>query len=189
MTVQLDLFKDQRVPSYGAAFAKQRGMDDPDVRDMLAVCNDARDRMMASPEFKALQAQWKRDREAQADDLVPDAMPTESSVPLDVFDAMAATYSADKIANAKHSPLRAVYDYAGERWVNIGGAWHGERQETDYIGMYRVVPDPEQTGFKYGSGKWRGYDGMAATLRGQPVKLVGPEWKVHPDLSARSTLL
>jgi hypothetical protein len=223
MTAQLDLFKHQHVPSYGAGFAKQRSMDDPEVRGMMATLNDARDRMMQSPEFKALQDQWTRDAEAKAphdqppshaqrwhlhaqetavaeaeaaaeqldrdDDenergeLLPDR------VPLDIWEALRDTYSADRIASSKNSPLRGVYDYARWQWVSVGAAYRGNRGESDYIKLFRVVADPDRTGFAYGSGQWRGYDGMAATLRGKPVKLVGPEWTVHPDLSSRSTLL
>lgn len=69
MIEQLDLFKAQGVPSYGDAFTKRRTMDDPEVRDMMATLNATRDKMMQSPEFKALQAQWAREAEAAAEPL------------------------------------------------------------------------------------------------------------------------
>lgn len=223
MTAQLDLFRDQHVPSYGAEFTKRRDIDDPEVRGMMATLNGTRDRMMQSPEFKALQDQWAREAEAKAphdqppshaqrwhqhaqetavaeaeaaaeqldrdDDenergeLLPDR------VPLDIWETLKETYSADRIASCKNSPLRGVHDYAGMQWVCVGAAHRGNRTESDYINLFRVVADPDRTGFAYGSGPWRGYDGMAATLRGKPVRLVGSEWTVHPDLSSRSTLL
>lgn len=66
MTAQLDLFRDQHVPSYGAEFTKRRDLDDPEVRGMMATLNETRDRMMQSPEFKALQDKWAREAEAKA---------------------------------------------------------------------------------------------------------------------------
>lgn len=80
MTAQLDLFKDQRVPSYGPDFTKQRSLDDPEVRGMMATLNEARDRMMQSPEFKALQAQGAKegaDGAQQNDAVEPEAEPDQ----------------------------------------------------------------------------------------------------------------